>query len=148
MALKKHRGNVNKGNSKAKKRKESLKQINRWKMIHRVTKIICQKMATKLGSFPTVMTMEIVVAPMATSRKITQFLREKQTHQRERDFSYFLTSPIDSWKCTGAKFTTVKRLKRIFLKIFKTLFTFEGKIYDVRSKNIADEEWVVNQKNS
>ena len=44
-------------------------------------------MATKLGSFPTVMTMEIVVAPMATSRKITQFLREREG---ERDFSYFL----------------------------------------------------------
>ena len=58
-------------------------------MIHRVTKIICQKMATKLGSFPTVMTMEIVVAPMATSRKITQFLREKQTHQREEIFLTF-----------------------------------------------------------
>ena len=46
-------------------------------------------MATKLGSFPTVMTMEIVVAPMATSRKITQFLRERNRHIKEKEI--FLT---------------------------------------------------------
>ena len=58
-------------------------------------------MATKLGSFPTVMTMEIVVAPMATSRKITQFLRERNRHIKEKRFFLLFndslkTSPIDS----------------------------------------------------